>query len=159
MYDVEDENRFWSKILTGEIDECWECVGMWLGKDGYGSLRVNGGRIKTHRFSFQLFHNRLIKDKMFICHKCDNRKCVNPNHLFEGTQQDNMIDMMNKGRGNKAKGEKITWSKLTEAKVKEIRTKYNKKTKITLEVLAKEYGVDYRVIHDIIKRKTWKHVE
>jgi DNA-binding transcriptional regulator YiaG len=98
---------------------------------------------------------------MFICHKCDNPSCVNPHHLFEGTNQDNMSDMMNKGRHvcNPNKGIKNHASKLTEAEVKEIRIKYNKKAKITQQVLADEYGVSRRSIGNIIKSKIWKHVE
>ena len=161
MYDIETENRFWSKILTGEIDECWECVAMTLIKDGYGSIRVNQKDILAHRFSFQLFHNRLIGDKMCICHKCDNPSCVNPHHLFEGTVKDNMNDRDNKGRGNGGapKGERNGTSKLTEAEVKEIRIKYNKKAKITQQVLADEYGVSRRSIGDIINHKNWKHIK
>jgi hypothetical protein len=161
MYDVEVENRFWSKVETGEIDECWECVGMRLGKDGrYGRFEVKRKIMLAHRFSYQLFHNRLIKDKMNICHKCDNTSCVNPHHLFEGTQQDNMNDMTNKGRRrfNPSKGEKNGNVKLTEVQVKEIRAKYAKGG-TSYRSLAKEYGLDNTTIGDIINRKLWKHVE
>jgi hypothetical protein len=162
MYDVEDENRFWSKILTGEIDECWECVGMRLGKDGrYGRFEVKRKIFLAHRVSFQLYHNRLIKKGMNICHKCDNTSCVNPHHLFEGTQQDNMTDMWIKGRGKVvgSKGEKNNLSKLKEFQVKEIRAKYAAGG-TTYKKLAKEYNVrDKSTIGDIINHKTWKHVE
>ena len=159
MYDIETENKFWSKILTGEIDECWECVAICLDKDGYGRFWINCKKISAHRFSFQLFHNRLIKDKMFICHKCDNPSCVNPHHLFEGTHQDNMTDQKNKGRHvcNPNKGEKNHKSKLTEKQVLEIRAKYAKGG-ITHKVLAKEYGVHLSTIGFIINRKYWTHI-
>ena len=155
MYDIETENRFWSKILTGDEDECWECVAMFLNRDGYGQFELNDKNIKAHRFSFQLFHNRLIKDNMCICHKCDNPSCVNPHHLSEGTQQDNSNDMVNKGRA--AKGEKQHLSKLTEKQVLEIRAKYAKGG-TTHRQLAKEYGVFHAVIGNIIRRKTWTHI-
>ena len=161
MYSIKDENRFWTKIERDDEnpDKCWECVAMSLTKAGYGEFGVNGTKIRAHRFSYQLFHNRLIKDKMVICHKCDNPSCVNPHHLSEGTQHDNMTDMKNKGRANGGgvKGEKNYISKLTEEKVKEIRAKYSQ-SKTTQQKLADEYGVVQSIIHGIINRKYWKHI-
>ena len=159
MYSIKDENRFWSKILTGDINECWECVGMGLNK-GYGEFSINSKRIFAHRFSYQLFHNRLIKEGMCILHSCDNPLCVNPNHLSEGTQQENITDMCNKGRyysGEGLKGEKNHLSKLTEIQVKEIREKYANTT-TTYRKLGIEYGVDWSAIGRIINRKTWQHI-
>jgi hypothetical protein len=156
MYSVKDENRFWSKVETGEIDECWECVAMYLIKSGYGQFGVKRKIMLAHRFSYQLFHNRLIKDKMFICHKCDNPKCVNPHHLFEATHQENMIDRDNKGRGQK--GENHGLSKLNEIQVLEIRAKY-KNGGTTQRQLGREYGVNHTLIGNIINRKLWKQVE
>ena len=159
MYDIETENRFWSKILTGEIDECWECVAIYLNRAGYGEFSLNDKLIKAHRFSYQLFHNRLIKDKMVIMHICDNRKCVNPHHLSEGTQQDNITDMVNKGRANGGgvKGEKHYISKLTEEKVKEIRAKFEKDGTTHIN-LAMEYCVSRSLISNIIHRRRWTHI-
>jgi hypothetical protein len=76
----------------------------------------------AHRYSYELYHNRLIKDGMILLHLCDNPKCVRPDHLQEGTHKENTADMMNKGRGSV--GEKVGTSKLSEAQVKEIRAKY-----------------------------------
>jgi hypothetical protein len=155
MYSIKDENRFWSKVETGNEDECWEVVAMFLNRYGYGEFGVNGKRILAHRFSYQLFHNRLIKDKMFICHTCDNPACVNPHHLFEGTPQENMTDRDNKGRV--IKGEKHYISKLTEEKVKEIRAKFEKDGTTHIN-LAMEYCVSRSLIGLIINRKTWTHI-
>ena len=160
MYDVEDENRFWSKILTGGEDECWECVAMSLTTNGYGSFHVNNKTIRAHRFSFQLKHNRLIKEGMCILHSCDNPLCVNPFHLSEGTQQENITDMCNKGRyysGEVLKGEKNNLSKLTEKQVLEIRHKHANTDK-GCRKLGKEYGICHSTIMRIINRKTWQHL-
>ena len=159
MYDIETENIFWSKVETGNEDECWECVAMSLNQNGYGQLYANGNQILAHRFSYQLFHNRLIGDNMFICHKCDNPRCVNPHHLFEGTPQENTADRDKKGRakGGGVKGEKHYSCKLTEKQVKEIREKYSQGG-TTQQKLAKEYGVAHSLISYIINRRRWTHI-
>jgi hypothetical protein len=161
MYSIKDENRFWTKIERDDEnpDKCWNVVDMCLTKAGYGEFSIKGKRILAHRFSYQLFHNRLIKDNMCICHKCDNPSCVNPNHLWEGTVKDNNNDRDNKGRakGGGVKGEKHHSCKLTEKQVKEIREKYAKGG-TTHRQLAKEYSVSRQSIGDIINRKIWTHI-
>lgn len=158
MYDVEIENRFWSKVERDDENptKCWECVAMYCNKDGYSRFKCNGKMILAHRFAFQNHHNRLIKDGMLIMHSCDNPCCVNPNHLSEGTDQDNVTDREKKGRS--CIGEKQPASKLTGKQVKEIREKYDKKNGINYSKLGKEYGVSYILIRDIILRNVWKHI-
>ena len=162
MYEVKDEIRFWSKVERDDEnpDKCWEIVDMYLNKLGYGVFSIKDKLILAHRFAFQNYHNRLITDGMLIMHSCDNPKCVNPAHLSEGTNQDNVTDMMNKGRHvcNPNKGEQHIHSKLTVKQVKEIREKYDKKNGIFYKVLAIEYGVCKQNICDIINRKKWSHI-
>jgi len=85
--------RFWDKV--NKTDNCWE----WTGaiRQGYGCLKIDGKTIDAHRYSY-VIHFGPIPDGMCILHKCDNRKCVKPDHLFLGTYADNHKDMCNKKR-------------------------------------------------------------
>lgn len=93
---------FWAKIDTRGPDECWRWTG---GKtsSGYGAKRLslNGAHVSllSHRMAWLIF-NSDIPEGLVVCHKCDNRVCCNPAHLFLGTHKDNTQDMMRKGRGN-----------------------------------------------------------
>lgn len=89
------EERMLSKI--NKIDGCW----LWTDKLspwGYGRLTVNNQALYAHRLSYELWVGPIPKDKPFICHHCDVPACINPIHLFAGTQNDNMKDMAKKGR-------------------------------------------------------------
>jgi len=119
---------------------------------GYGYKRIGKKRYRVHRLAYEDWYGPIPKG-MMVLHKCDNRKCYNPEHLFLGTAKDNAIDMVNKGRHNAGKGN----SKLTEEQVKEIRDKYIP-WKYPTTRLAKEYDVDISTIHYIVHGKTWRNV-
>jgi len=88
--------KFESKIYYA-IDGCWYWIGNTM-KDGYGAFYTpENPMMKAHRFSYQLYKGSA--DGLFVCHSCDNPLCVNPDHLFLGTLQDNLLDMRKKGRG------------------------------------------------------------
>lgn len=151
-YKQEDIKRFISKIKTNSENNCWE----WnagLFKSGYGQFGLSGHKnCVAHRVSYELYNNKLIFNGLFVCHKCDNRKCVNPHHLFLGTHQDNMNDMKNKNR--QVSGENNPVSKLTWNKINKIRKSYGT-GKYTQCKLAKIYSIDPTNISSIINNKTW----
>ncbi len=92
------EERFWRYVQ--KTDGCWLWTASLSGKPGnaYGSLHNEGKMEKAHRISWTI-HNGKIPEGIFVLHKCDNPVCINPSHLFLGTQFDNMRDMVSKGRG------------------------------------------------------------
>lgn len=171
------EERFWAKVdkdgpTQPHMDTpCW----VWTAgtRLGYGRFNV-GGRagpiVSAHRFSWELAHGP-IPDAQRVLHQCDVPGCVRPEHLFLGTQADNVQDMISKGRDNKLsgdahpwrthpekapKGEQIAQSKLTEEEVRNIRDEAADGT--AFAALARKYGVSSSAISEVVRRKTWKHV-
>lgn len=157
--------RFWSHV--DKSGECWLWTGYHI-STGYGRLGVNGKVVATHRFSYEL-HNGPIPDGLCVCHTCDNPSCVNPVHLFLGTQQENIADRNQKGRtakGDRAgprthperyirpRGEKNPRAKLDWPRVTAIRERYTAGN-IHQRALAAEYGVSRTLIRLIIQGKVW----
>jgi len=137
-----------------------ECL-LWTGaknSDGYGNVNVNGQYLKVHRLMYTLIYGKTNKS---VLHRCDKPACVNPYHLFEGTQDDNMKDAKSKGRMRK--GESHCKSILTPDKVLEIRNFYtllgdNKAPYGTIPMLAKKYGVSYDTIQQVRYNRSWHHL-
>ena len=164
---VDPAKRFWPKVDKKTPNDCWE----WKTHKtrGYGVFSIRSKPIQAHRFSYEL-HFGKIPDGLLICHKCDNRACVNPNHLILGTHKDNTKDMMDKGRnetGDKhyskrtpykvLRGSQIGTSVLNEKQVMEIRNKFVP-YKYSYRKLAKEYNVHRATVLRILQYKTWKHI-
>jgi hypothetical protein len=139
------EERFWRKVNVRGPDECWEWTGERT-KGGYGSFKMDGKRYGAHRLSYEL-HNGVHPGSLFVCHKCDNRACVNPAHLFLGTTADNMLDMVRKGRQDK---------KLTDEQVIQIRLL--RKAGASLKAIAAKFGVTPMLISYIHRGLSRKHV-
>lgn len=154
----EQISRFLSHVALGKSEDCWEWTGFtkW---NGYGEVCIHYKKYTAHRIAWVIAKGG-IPDGMVVCHTCDNRKCVNPNHLFLGTQADNLADMRSKGRyrpPNRRTGVDHPMAKLTNKDVLEIRDKY-KPFQVTSRMLAEEYGVSITQIKYIIQRKYWNHI-
>jgi hypothetical protein len=158
------EHRFWKRVnMQGPAhpvlgSKCW----LWLGrrnKDGYGKFRPARGAAPglAHRYSW-LLHCGEIPDGLCVLYRCDNPGCVRPDHLFTGTQQDNVVDMMAKGRRAISKGGRH--ARLTEEQVLAIRKEYwsipNKRS--NGRDLARKYGISQGYITNIVARRVWKHI-
>lgn len=147
-----EEMEFWKRV--DKSGSCW----LWTGNkqdNGYGTLAATSTRrrISTHRYSYILANGPISKG-LFVCHSCDNRICVNPSHLFAGTQAKNMRDRDSKGR--QALGSKNGNSKLSNDQVATIKELLSEGQ--TIRDTAQQFGVDYWTIHGISRGKTWKHV-
>ena len=144
--------RFWDKVdVSGS---CWEWQGCKV-RGGYGAFKVNGKGIRAHRFSYKLAFGP-IPDGIYVCHHCDNAKCVKPSHLFLGTQTDNMQDCISKGRFGEQGGEANGNSKICEDDVREIRRLYS--LGITQVWLSKMWGIGRSQTNRIVNREQWKHI-
>jgi hypothetical protein len=137
--------KFWSKVDKRGDDECWEWTG-YINAAGYGRM----WHVLAHRFSYTL-HFGDIPQGLCVCHKCDNPPCANPRHLFLGTHEDNVADMVVKGRGSK--GADRHNSRVTEDDVLAIRAS----TK-TINELCDVFGVPQNTISRIQTGTTWRHV-
>lgn len=146
------EERFWEKVEMIPFHECWEWIA-YKNKLGYGVFRFDNKTQLAHRISWFLKYN-IMPDRL-VLHKCDNPGCVNPNHLFLGTDNDNAQDKVNKNR--QAKGYDFKSVKHTEEDIKEIRKLYSTGD-YTTRKLAKMFGTCNSKISDIINRKRWKHI-
>lgn len=152
-HDQTPEQRFWKHVAIGSPSDCWE----WQGatRNGYGALNIDGKVVYAHRFSYEL-HHRPLADGECTLHKCDNRLCANPSHLFAGTKGDNIRDMYAKGRGNTSGNERGNTPKLTEEQVRTIRTLAAQGVRYS--ALAKDFGVTIPNICLIVARKRWKYI-
>lgn len=156
---AEGQERFWSRVQKGKRNECWNWT-LSFHDSGYGLFSFSAGpsrqvSIRAHRISYFLKHGKLPKRPLVVCHTCDNRKCVNPAHLFEGTRQINVQDMVQKNR--QAIGSRIYSTRLTPEQVQQIRFLHFS-FGIGALPLAEMFGVTGGSTYPIIYRHTWKYL-
>lgn len=140
--------RFESKFQKTEGCWIWQAH---VKETGYGQFTVDNKPARAHRVSYELYVG-VIPEGLDVLHRCDNRKCVNPDHLFLGTNDDNIQDKVRKGR--QLKGSKVIHSKLIESQVIEIKALH--KAGNTARAIAKQYGVSERAIGKIVNGQSWK---
>lgn len=154
----EDISRFWNQVSEPDENGCmW-----WQGRRSggrtpynvYGKPRIRGQDRHAHRVAFELAFGE-ISEGYFVCHRCDNPLCVNPEHLFQGSRSENMADCGAKGRANKS-GNNNGRAILSPEKVRRIREE--SPTESRRMELAKEFGVSPQAIYFAQKGHTWKSV-
>lgn len=154
------QDRLKSMVVINPVSGCWE----WQGTkhNGYGRTitgsRKDGTRrtISAHRLSYEVWNGN-IPEGYEVCHKCDNPACINPDHLFVGTRQDNIDDRERKGRNVIKVGEEQPKAKLTKKAVKDARWEHAYKG-TSFQRLANRYGVNKKTIENAINGVTWKCV-
>jgi len=152
------KERLLSSANTNDKGVCWEWMKR-INNHGYGSIGVNGKTRLAHRVSFETF-NFTIPNGLIVCHKCDNKKCINPEHLFLGTHKDNTQDMIKKCRQRPPEGQEH-WHfngkhKLRIVDVIKIKEQLSKG--VSAVKISSEFNVTASSIYGIKSNKTWRHV-
>lgn len=150
------QTRFWKKVHKGLPDECWPWLGG-LTYDGYGRMVAdNNQRIRCHRISWMLSYGP-IPDHLKVLHKCDNPRCVNPNHLFLGTIAENNRDKMMKGRSSRCQGTEHGRAKLNNEQVIAIREMLDSNMFTQTEIAIK-FNISQGLVSCIRRNKNWSHI-
>lgn len=164
-----DDAKFWARFrrrfcaqVGRRPNGCWLWRGR-LDKDGYGWVWLRDGNRRAHRVAWLLEHG--VEPQQHVLHTCDRPACVNPAHLYEGTQADNMRDKVRRGRTPDQSGERAPNAKLDAEAVREIRRLVGDKYKASRghrcglqKALAARFGVSMMTVNDVIHERTWRGV-
>lgn len=149
---IPDEERFFNKVVK-HSNGCWIYTG--TPAQVYGTFKIKGQELRAHRYSYELV-NGPIPEGMCACHKCDTPKCVNPDHIFIGTNKDNTLDCVRKGRMADRHGENCGTAVLTSERVTEIRN--GPRNNDRFQELAQTFGVTPKHIKAVYRGDKWKHL-
>ena len=159
--------KFWLKVQIRAPDECWEWQGA-ITSSGYGNLTWHGRHVQAHRVAYFLYNGGIAlttnfrqdgvakRYRRFVLHKCDNRRCCNPAHLFLGSMRANQLDAYRKGRKVQPRSQHAN-AKLSATQITEVRHRYDAGG-VTQQQLAAEFGVSQRAISLVVRRETYKDI-
>lgn len=159
---------FWTRVNVGNPDQCWEWKGAKT-SSGYGNLSWHGLHVQAHRVAYFLTNGGIglltnfrcegvaKRYRRFVLHRCDNRLCCNPSHLFLGSMRANQLDAYSKGRKVQPRSNHAN-AKLTATQVQEIRGRYDRGEALQV-ALSEEFGVSQRTISLIVRRETYKDIQ
>jgi len=151
-------DRLRRKTVVSESSSCWEWQAART-RSGYGIFSVRGKLTYVHRFSYEL-HIGPIPVGYHVCHRCDNPSCCNPDHLFLGTDRENLSDMRDKGRGSdppKFQGDTHPNAKLSPDDVRTIRARVELGD--NTNDIAVDFGISRSNVYAVARRETWQHIE
>ena len=155
MKRVSNEERFWSKVDRGDGQGCW----LWTGvksKWGYGQFSFDRRMVQAHRFAYQC-STGVVPEGLCVLHRCDTPACVRPDHLFVGTNAENVADKVAKGRQSSMKGTRHPLAKLTDEQVRAIRVRHARGHRQV--DIATDFGIAQTSVSSIVRGTTWAHVE
>lgn len=153
--DADTFARFMRQVEIGDVPgSCWWWTGN-LGDGRYGAFSLNGKSVKAHRWIYELLFGE-VPEGLIMRHRCDQPRCVNPQHLTVGTHADNRADMFERGRGPNRKGDRHPMAKLNEAQARRIRVL--SELGRSHPAIAEEFGVSRSQVQRIASGRGWSHL-